>query len=139
VQFVADAGGGNGRVSLIQNSAGRSGGGVLAFGSEAVVIVGAGARLVAAGNSAALDGGGLALTGGASLIAAAGGCPAATCPSSLRGNGACNPECMMMGCNWYIPKALSVPKAAVPMSSSSGAERTFKFRLTLLNTYDNRA
>lgn len=89
------------RVTLVRNTAGRTGGGARALGASAGITVASGAGLTVAGNSAGLDGGGIALAGGAGL-GAAGGCPAAICPASRRGDGACDPGCMTIGCNWYI-------------------------------------
>ncbi len=93
---------GGGRFELVRNTAGRTGGGARALGASAGITVAQGAGLAVMGNSAGLDGGGLALAGGAGLGAAAGRCPAAVCPASRRGDGACDPECMTTGCNWCI-------------------------------------
>jgi hypothetical protein len=96
------AAGGGGRSELVRNTAGRTGGGARALGALAAMTIASGAGLTMVGNSAGLDGGGLALAGGARLGAAAGRCPTAICPASLRGNGACDPECMTIGCNWCM-------------------------------------
>lgn len=91
-----------GSTIILRNSAEGSGGGAFAFGAEAVITIGIGARFVVTGNNAVMNGGGVALSGGASLVVAAGGCSETICSASLRQNGVCNPECMTLGCNWYV-------------------------------------
>ena len=98
--YPSVAAGGGGRTELVHNTAGQTGGGARALGASAGMTVASGAGLTIVGNSAGLDGGGLALAGGGGLGAAAGRCPTAICPASRRGDGACDPECMTIGCNW---------------------------------------
>jgi hypothetical protein len=88
------------RTSITSNSAGGSGGGVMAFSSVATLRVESGYSFVLEGNLALVNGGGLAFEQGASLFLVPEGCDPFICPPSNIGNGICDAPCLHRACNW---------------------------------------
>ena len=83
------------------NSAGRNGGALIAFGSQAILNVPDTFSITADSNSANLDGGGFNFMYGASMTVSD-SCSPRDCPISMRGNGVCDPLCLTKACNWYF-------------------------------------
>ncbi len=88
------------RTSIMFNSAGGSGGGVMAFSSVSTLRVESGYSVVLEGNRAAVNGGGLAFEQGASLFLVPESCDPSICRPSNIGNGICDAPCLHRACNW---------------------------------------
>ncbi len=86
--------------TIKSNSAGGSGGGVMAFSSAAALRVESGYSVVLEGNQASVDGGGFAFEQGASLALVPEVCDPSMCVPSDIGNGVCNAPCLHRACNW---------------------------------------
>ena len=86
-----------GHTNATGNSAARGGAAALV---DASLIVQPGHKVTAQRNAAHSHGGAFALLAGGSLaLLEAAACPT-SCSSSSRGEGFCNPECMVASCNW---------------------------------------
>jgi hypothetical protein len=72
---------------------------MFAFSSYAELIVGAGHKLLIKNNLAGNDGGGICLKQGAQFSVQMPKC-SSKCGNHMRGNNACDHECMSAACNW---------------------------------------
>jgi hypothetical protein len=87
-----------GRTNITGNTADRGGAAVLV---NTTLIVQPGHILTAMHNAAKSHGGAIAMLAGASLAVLEGtSCTKSECPSSKRGSGSCDIECMSIACNW---------------------------------------
>jgi hypothetical protein len=87
-----------GRTNITGNTADRGGAAVLV---NTMLILQPGHILTAMRNAAQSHGGAIAMLAGASLALLEGtSCAKTECPSSKRGSGSCEIECMSIACNW---------------------------------------
>jgi predicted outer membrane repeat protein len=85
---------------LDSNFAMGSGGGMMIV--SASVQISFNHRLSMIRNMANLDGGGIKISDGGQMTVLDEECPISICDAALRGNGVCDLQCMIRGCNWYV-------------------------------------
>ncbi len=84
--------------TLDSNFAMGSGGGMMIVSGS--VQLSFNHRLIMTRNMASLDGGGIKISDGGVLTVLDEECPNSICDAALRGNGVCDLQCMIRGCNW---------------------------------------